>query len=129
MATLGKYGFAHAHYSCMYLRLGGWCSVLIFNNLNVDWQGPSPLSNCACAVLMLCYLGLGSRSSIFVFHNLIIDGRGHADGATREVWVEVLSLAKLDARRRVAVAVQQVVDVVLSTVPGITAKMFLKNVA
>ena len=42
----------------------------------------------------------------------------HADLAAGEVGVEVLALAEVDAGGRVTVAVQQMVDVVLSAVTG-----------
>ena len=47
---------------------------------------------------------------------LIVDGRLHGDGASQHVWVEVLAVHELDACRGVAVAVQQVVHVVLVAV-------------
>ncbi len=66
----------------------------------------------------IAYLGLGGGCAIGILHYLIVDGGRHADGSAREVGVEVLALAQLDAGGRVAVAVQQVVDVVLTTVPA-----------
>ena len=47
---------------------------------------------------------------------LVVNGCLHGDGPTNHVWVEVLTIHELDAARGVAVAVQQVVDVVLVAV-------------
>ena len=66
---------------------------------------------------VLAQLGEGGGGAVIVLDDLVVEGRRHADGSTGEVRVEVLSLPQLDAGRWVAVAVQQVVDVVLVTVP------------
>ena len=66
---------------------------------------------------VLAQLGEGGGGAVIVLDDLVVEGRRHADGSTREVGVEVLSLPQLDAGRWVAVAIQQVVDVVLVTVP------------
>jgi hypothetical protein len=63
------------------------------------------------------YLGLGGGCAIGILHNFVVDGGRHAYRSAREIGVEVLALSQLDARGRVAVAVQQVVDIVLATVP------------
>ena len=47
---------------------------------------------------------------------LVVERRCHTDGPTGEVGVEVLPLADGDARGGVAVSVEEVVDVVLSSV-------------
>ncbi len=65
----------------------------------------------------MAYLGLGGGCAIGILHDLVVDGGCHAYRPAREVGVEVLALSQLNAGGRIAVAVQQVVDVVLATVP------------
>ena len=75
------------------------------------------IQTCAlcCVTIFRVLNGLKERDSL---DNLVVDGRCHADGATREVGVEVLAIHELHARWRVTVGRQQVVDVVLAAVAG-----------
>ena len=63
---------------------------------------------------VLSQLGLSGRRPVVVLDDLVVEWRPHANGAAREVRVEVLTLTQLNSRWRVAVAVEQVVDVVLA---------------
>ena len=69
---------------------------------------------------VLGQLAQGSGGAVVVLDDLIVEGGAHADGATRVVGVEVLPVSKLDARRGIAVAVEEMVDIVLIAVPGKT---------
>ena len=63
---------------------------------------------------ILSKLALSGRGAVVVLDDLVVEWRPHANGAAREVRVEVLTLTQLNSRWRVAVAVEQVVDVVLA---------------
>ena len=63
------------------------------------------------------HLWLSGGGAVAELHNLVVDGGRHADSPARIVGIEVLTLTQLYARRGVTVAVQQVVDVILTPVP------------
>merc|ERR550517_2354537 len=67
---------------------------------------------------VLSKLALSGGSAVVVLDDLVVERCAHADGATREVGVEVLSLPELDARWRITVSVQQMVDIILAAVPA-----------
>jgi len=67
---------------------------------------------------ILSQLRLSSRGAVIILDDLIVDGSTHADGSSREVWVEVLSLPQLYTSWWVTVAIEEMVDIVLSTVSG-----------
>lgn len=63
-------------------------------------------------------LAQGGGGPVVILNDLVVEGGAHADGAAWVVGVEVLAVPKLDARWRIAVAVEEMVDVVLIAVPG-----------
>ena len=84
---------------------------------------------------ILGQLALSGGSAVVVLNDLVVERGAHADSTTREVWVEVLktisckshpgiffshlSLPELDARWRITVSVQQMVDIILAAVPAL----------
>ena len=66
---------------------------------------------------ILSQLAQGSGGAVVVLDDLIIERGGHADGAAWVVGVEVLPVSKIDARWGIAVAVEEMVDVVLISMP------------
>ena len=52
-----------------------------------------------------------------LLNDLIVNWCSHGESTAREVWVKVLPIHKVDTRWRVTVTRQQVVNVVLTTVP------------
>merc|ERR1719180_535472 len=67
---------------------------------------------------ILSKLALGGGSAVVVLDDLVVERCAHADSATREVGVEVLSLPELNACWRIAVSVEQMVNIVLASVPA-----------
>ena len=65
---------------------------------------------------ILSKLALSGGGAVVVLNDLVVERCAHADSATREVGVEVLSLSEVDTCRGVTVPIQQVVDVVLVAV-------------